>query len=109
MISQISTLVAQKANPPSGASVEMCTGTFVIDSPTNDDFTVYAVSENLQVTTTVFGAMNGGTFQAAKGTVVAVTPWTSRGTASGGCAECFGTIAGGAFIVMDDFILTYSM
>ena len=90
-----------------GGSVEMCTGTLVIDAPTPDDFTVYAVNENLQVTTTVFGMMSGGTFQAAKGTVVAITPWSTLSLVSGGCTKCFGMMGGGAFVVSDDFTLTY--
>ena len=60
----------------SSGGVEMCTVTLKINSPAFGDFTVYHTNSDLQViTTTMPGSVMRGTFQAAKGTIIAVTPW----------------------------------
>lgn len=98
---------AGQASGGSGESVEMCTVTIEVDAPIMTDYTVYSSNSNLQVVTTTVGS-RGGTFQAAKGTIVMVTPWegTSRednqifGTPfSGGC---------GVWIITENCTITYT-
>lgn len=93
----------------SGGSVEMCAGTILFDAPTMDTYVVYAVDSNLQVVTTSASMMDGDcTFSVAKGTIVAITPWTSMCNIKGNATQIFSTIAGGAYIVNGDFTLTYA-
>lgn len=89
-----------------GASVEMCTGEIIVDAPNMTDFTVYAVNENLQTVVLTVDCMMGGSFNAAKGTIVAVAPWSSVGYESG-CVRIFGSMTGAAFEISDDFKITY--
>lgn len=90
-----------------GAPIETCIGTLNVDAPNFTPFTVYALDDTLQVTTFTLDAMSGGEFVVAKGTIFAITPWTSMGLASEGCTQYFGATAGGAFIASDDFTLSY--
>lgn len=94
------------SNSGGGATVEMCTGTLVVDAPNMNDFTVYSVNENLEAATVTLDAMDGGTFTAAKGTIVAVTPWCSHGNYNG-CTKCFESVAGMAVVISDNFTITY--
>lgn len=90
-----------------GASVEMCAGEIIVDAPTFDNFTVYAMDENLQVSTFTI-EMTGGTFTVAKGTIFVVTPWTgSDSGASGNCSECYYSMNGAAFVASGNFTLTF--
>lgn len=92
-----------------GESVEMCTGAITFDAPTMDTHVVYAVDSNLQVVTTSASMMDGDcTFSVAKGTIVAVAPWTSMCNIGGNATQIFSTAAGGAFIVNGDFTLEYA-
>lgn len=90
-----------------GASVEMCTGEIVVDAPVGGNFTIWAVNENLQISTFTVNMM-GGTFTAAKGTIVAIDTWSTGSAVAGGCTKCFGAHSGGAFIVTDNFTLIYT-
>ena len=84
-----------------GGNVQMCNGTINVDSPNMDDFTVYSVNSSLQTVATAIDAM-GGSFQAAKGTIIAVTPWTSLSTCSG-CTKICTSLNGGVYIVDEDY------
>ena len=66
-----------------GKNVEMSTCTVVVYVPNMQDFTVYYLNDSLQATTIVLDAMTGGTFQAAKGTIIAIKPWSSMAKAEG--------------------------
>lgn len=97
---------ASSGGSSGGGSVEMCTGTVIIDAPLSGTITIWAVNENLQVSTFELDMM-GGTFTAAKGTIVAINEWSTYSIESGGCTRCFGSFDGAAFIITDDFTLTY--
>lgn len=91
-----------------GATVEICNGEIIVDAPNMTDFTVYAVNENLQVSIITLDAMTGGTFGVAKGTVIAIKPWSSMVTFNGNCSQCFANSSGGAYTVTGDFSLTFA-
>lgn len=91
-----------------GASVELCTGTITVDAPNMNDFTVKSLNENLGVSTFTLGAMSGGTFTVAKGTIFVIYPWSSMVNISGNCEKIFATYGGGAYIATGDFTLTYA-
>lgn len=91
-----------------GSSVEMCTGKIIVDAPNMNNFTVYAMDENLQVSTLTIDRKKGGTFTVAKGTIVAVTPWSNlESGVSGNCSECYHSSFGAAFVASGDFTLIY--
>lgn len=91
-----------------GGSVVMSSGSITVDAPNMEDFTVYAVNGNLQVATTVLDAMSGGSFQAVKGTIIAIKPWTSMCFKSG-CTAIIESYNCGVYIVdSDSFTLTYA-
>lgn len=93
----------------SGGSVEMCSGTVNIGAPSWSDFTVYALNENLQVSTITISAVSGGSFNVVKGTIFTITPWHNMGTNyESGVTKCFGNGAGAAFIANNNnFVITY--
>lgn len=62
-----------------GGSIETCTGLVQVDAPNMTDFTVYSINSDLSVVTITLDAMDGGQFTAAKGTLIAITPWSTMG------------------------------
>lgn len=111
LLEEIMTTLESKAAPDSGGgvSVEVCNGIIVVDAPNMEDFTVYALNSSLVTETISIDAMMGGTFSVAKGTIMAVTPWTSTDSISGECVKCFdSSYDGAAFLVNGDFTLTFA-
>jgi hypothetical protein len=89
-------------------TIEMCTARIILNAPNMTPFTAYAINNNLETTMTELDAMSGGTFQAVKGTIITVQPWSSMSEAGLGCTKIFGNISGFAGIITDDCELTYN-
>lgn len=110
LIGQILIALEGKASGPGGdgGNIEMCTGTIEFDGPTLDTYTVYALNNNLQVTTTSVSRPNSNrSFPAVKGSIVVVAPWTNMCRISGSATEIFSSGYGGAYITNGDFTLIY--
>ena len=107
LLIQITTALENKVSN-SGGTLEMVTGTLNVEASNSEDFTVYALDQNMQVTTITLDAMHGGTFQVPKNTIFAVAPWSSNSTVGTlTITEYFGSLVGGAFMAIDDFTIVF--
>lgn len=90
----------------SGA-IETCYCIIDSNAPTIDAATVTYTDANMQPATRNFELMSGARIEVVKGTIIAITPWSSMSSCSGECSNLFQSITGGAYMINGDSTVTY--